>query len=98
LFRAFVNGGELEGVRILQASTLSQMTTLQVPDLSDEVGLHLFLMDAANNIWGHDGGEEGVSTYAGWNPTTKKGVIILCNASDAKLEGIFERGMALGKN
>jgi CubicO group peptidase (beta-lactamase class C family) len=95
-FQIFVNGGSSNGQQILSADNINQMMTLQISDLDSETGLAFFKMDAANNIWGHDGGEMGVSTIAGVNSTTKVGVIVLSNMSDAKLENIMLEGYALG--
>jgi hypothetical protein len=46
------------------------------------MGLHLFLIDAENGLWGHDGGEQGVATIMAFNPTTKVGAIILTNQGE----------------
>ena len=96
LFQIFVNAGSSNGQQILASGTVTQMMTPQITDLDDETGLAFFLLDAAQTIWGHDGGEAGVSTIAGVNATTKVGVIVFSNMSDANLEGIMLEGYALG--
>jgi CubicO group peptidase (beta-lactamase class C family) len=82
--------------QVLKSNTVREMTTLQVPDLDPSQGLHLFLLDSQRNIWGHDGGEEGVSTIVGFNPDTQRGVIILTNQSDVDLEPLLIKTYELG--
>lgn len=96
LFQIFVNGGSSNGQQILASGTVTQMMTPQITDLDTETGLSFFLLDAANSIWGHDGGETGVSTIAGVNSSTKVGVIVFSNMSDAELNDIMLEGYALG--
>ncbi len=86
---AFVQGGQSNSVQLLQAETINAMITPQIPSIDNEVGLHLFLMNASNNLWGHDGGESGVATIMAFNPTTKIGVIILTNQGEAELDEIL---------
>jgi CubicO group peptidase (beta-lactamase class C family) len=77
--RAFLQGGELEGNRILESSTVDMMTTHQLPniiiyDYSYYVGLawqHFVapsLSDENLWCWGHTGGLEGVCTWAFYCP------------------------------
>ena len=72
------------------------MITPQIPSIDNEVGLHLFLMNAANGLWGHDGGEEGVATIMAFNPTTRVGAIILTNQGDAELDEMLTEAYKLG--
>ena len=65
------------------------MATLQIPSLSNDMGLHLFLIDSGNELWGHDGGEQGVSTIMAFNPVTKIGAIILTNKEDVELDEVL---------
>lgn len=95
-FKLFTAQGQVNGVQVLSAASVEQMMTLQIPSLSDDMGLHFFLLNSGLNIWGHDGGEEGVTTVAGVNPATKVGVVVLCNASDADLDKVFESAYQLG--
>lgn len=86
---AFAQGGTFENFELLSAATVQAMTTPQIPDLDNTMGLHLFQMNAANNLWGHDGGEEGVATIMAFNPTTKIGAVILTNQGDANLDAML---------
>jgi hypothetical protein len=48
--------------------------------------LHLFQLNEANRLWGHDGDEKGVSTIMIFNPSTEVGVLIFTNSGDADLD------------
>ncbi len=93
---AFVLDGTVNNHQLLSPQTIDEMIKPQIPSLDNEVGFHLFLMDTANNLWGHDGGEDGVATIAAFNPTTKIGAIILCNQGDAELDEILVEAYQLG--
>ncbi len=98
LFQAFANQGNSNGVQVLEPGTIASMMTLQVPDLSDDSGLHFFVMDEERGIWGHDGGERGVATIAGVHPQTKVGVILFANHGDAELEALMISAYEYGLN
>jgi len=93
---AFVQNGLSNNYQLLNESTIKSMITLQIPSLSNEMGLHLFLMDQNNGLWGHDGGEQGVATIMAFNPTTKVGAIILTNQGEVELEEILAESYKLG--
>lgn len=95
-FNAFVQGGFSDGYQLLEGETITEMRTPQIPDIDEETGLHLFLMDEENNLWGHDGGEQGVATIAAFNPTTKVGVILLCNEGEADLDAALVEAYLIG--
>ncbi len=92
------NGGSFDGAELLKAATVEQMITPQIPSLDATMGLHLFLMDKTNNIWGHDGGEQGVATIMGYNPSTKIGVLIFTNQGDADLDAVLVETYKVGLN
>lgn len=93
---AFVQKGMANNYQLLSANTIDEMSTPQIPSLDNSMGLHLFQLNAANNLWGHDGGEQGVSTIVGFNPTTKTGAIIFCNQEDVDLDRMFVEAYELG--
>ena len=92
----FALGGTQNGYQLLQTSTINEMITPQIPSLDNTMGLHLFLMNKDNNLWGHDGGEKGISTIMAYNPTTKIGAIILTNQSDINLDDILVESYKFG--
>ena len=72
------------------------MTTLQIPNINNETGLHFFIMNADNSLWGHDGGEQGVATVMAYNKDTKVGAIILSNQGEANLDQVLVEAYKLG--
>lgn len=92
----FTNGGLSNGVQVLSTETVTEMLSLQFPDVIEETGLHIFVMDTANNLWGHDGGEQGVATIMAFNPTTKVGAIVFSNQGEADLDDILVESYKLG--
>lgn len=93
---AFAQGGKANNHQLLRQQTVKAMITPQIPALDNAMGLHLFLMDSATNLWGHDGGEQGVATTVAFNPTTKIGAVILTNQGDAELEDMLTQAYKLG--
>lgn len=92
---AFVNGGVSNNYKLLSVATLNEMLKPQIQKIDNSVGLHMFKLNDEHELWGHDGGEQGVSTIVGFNTTSKKGAIILTNQGDAKLDEILEEGYKL---
>jgi hypothetical protein len=93
---AFVNNGASNNHQLLNSSTINSMITPQIPAIDNEVGLHLFLMNSENELWGHDGGEQGVATIMAFNPITKIGAIILTNQGEVDLDEILVEAYKLG--
>jgi len=96
---AFAQGGMANDFEVLSSETVNEMLSLQIPDLANDTGLHVFVMNAENNLWGHDGGEQGVATIMAFNPTTKVGALIFTNQGEADLDDIlvaaYKRGLDL---
>ena len=97
LIIAFPNEGVSNNYQLLEKETIDAIMTPQFTDSDGEiVGLHLFF-DAQTNIWGHDGGEQGVATIMGFNPLTKVGAIIFTNQGEADLEELLLAANQLGE-
>lgn len=96
LFSVFIQAGKANNHQLLEAATVSDVLSLQIPSIDNEMGLHMFVMDADNNLWGHDGGEQGVATIVAFNQETKVGAIILANQGDANLDEILLEAYGLG--
>jgi len=78
--RAFIGGGELDGVRILQEDTVREMRSSQVPDEIAGQGLIWYVLHRrGERYWGHNGGDSGVATQMFFRPTDGTGVITLTN-------------------
>lgn len=93
---AFVQSGKANNFQVLEAQTVKEMTSPQIPNVDSETGLHLFIMNAENKLWGHDGGEKGAATIMAFNLETKIGAIILCNQGDANLDDMLVKAYQLG--
>ena len=81
---AIMNGGELDGVRILQTATVQAMLTPHGPPAPPAMGLCWNGLRAAGYLgeetyWGHPGGDFGVSTLMAFRPSDGVGVIVLAN-------------------
>lgn len=77
---AYINKGELNGVRILNSNTVSVMNTVHYPQIAPSQGL-IWRLDyrGGSKIWYHGGKQYGTSTRISYNPDEKFGVIILSN-------------------
>lgn len=91
-----MNNGQVGGTQILKETTVQEMFTPQISEIDNEVGLHFFVMNRANNLWGHDGGEQGITTIMAFNQATKAGAIILASESDINLDEILVKAYEEG--
>jgi CubicO group peptidase (beta-lactamase class C family) len=84
-FAAMANGGSYNGGQLLSAANVQSMLTLQVPDLDETIGLSFYIVHAGEELWGHEGAEEGVSTVVAFDPIQHQGAIVLTNGHDCDL-------------
>ncbi|MBI5476338.1 MAG: serine hydrolase [Ignavibacteriales bacterium] len=89
---AFMQKGQMNGVRILDSSTVELMTTVQFPALQNEQGLIWFIYSSTTpgfgtyTFCGHNGSYPGIRTGMDYTLETDKhiGVVVLTNGeSDA---------------
>ena len=97
LLSTLAQGGSTGNIQLLQPATAEAMRTPQIPGIDGQVGLHFFLMDSKHGLWGHDGGEQGVSTTMAFHPGDKTGAIILTNFGEADLDEMLRQAYLLGK-
>lgn len=77
---AITAGGTLDGERLLKASSVASLLTSQVPDLEDLQGLMWYGWQLGDDeVWGHNGGDDGVATEILFRPTDGAGVVLLMN-------------------
>ncbi len=83
---AILNGGTLGSNSILSSASVNEMLTPQVPALEPTQGLNWYqeelFYNGGNNsamLWGHNGGESGVSTDMYLDPTNNIGICVLTN-------------------
>jgi hypothetical protein len=75
-----MNSGEYQGRRILQAATVQTMRTPQYPTLDPDIGILWFHARLGlYDLWGHEGGDPGVSTLMYYRVKDNVGVIALTN-------------------
>jgi CubicO group peptidase (beta-lactamase class C family) len=113
LLAAVMNGGELDGVRILNKATVEEMLRSQLPANQLPTGYAgqgmfwvIVPVDKYGDFIGHTGGDPGVISFLLFQPATGVGVIGLINgdgndaASDAVPQigvRLYERGLEIAK-
>jgi CubicO group peptidase (beta-lactamase class C family) len=93
---ALTHQGETAGAPLLNKETVMEMMSLQIPDINDTAGLHFFQMDKTHQLWGHDGGEQGVATIMAFNPENLTGAIIFANQGEADLDDLLTDAYLFG--
>jgi len=95
---AFMQGGIIDSVRILDSETVSLMKTVQYPALASNVGLSWnYQYIGGRQVWGHGGGQYGSKTRMFFNPADSLGVIFLTNGGvngfqTSMLDALFDYG------
>ena len=87
---AFLNGGSLGSNAILSPSSVSEMWTQQIPSIESKQGLNwykelLYHSGGETLLWGHIGGELGVSTDMYVDPESNIGLCVLSNGGGTNL-------------
>ena len=93
---AIMNGGEYNGSRILKKETINKMLSLQIEN-NDSQGL-CWRKYKFNSLWGHSGGDPGITTYMVFNPKNKIGIITFQNSSTGGQMKIIEELYQIAKN
>ena len=81
---AFLNGGAMGNNSILSPASVNEMLSVQIPTIDSITGLNwhktkLFHSGGEAMVWGHSGGEQGVSTYLYIDPQNDLGICLLTN-------------------
>jgi CubicO group peptidase (beta-lactamase class C family) len=77
---AFMQMGEIDGVRILDSATVEEMTTIQYPEIYSSQGLVWFHNYTGGRwVWRHGGGDAGVATLASCCFDENSAVVVLTN-------------------
>lgn len=75
-----IDGGQCDGAAILEPTTADALTTPQVPAIDPSQGLVWYSWHVGGrSVWGHNGGDQGVSTEMWFDPATGIGVVVLTN-------------------
>lgn len=82
---AILNGGEFNGSSILQPQTIELMLSEQDPKHpSQGLCFHTLVLETSNDpisLWGHTGGDPGITTFMFFDPESKLGVITFQNCA-----------------
>jgi CubicO group peptidase (beta-lactamase class C family) len=102
---AIMQGGVLDGTRILEQATIETMLTPQVPAIAPTQMVYWYQTEIdGRTVIGHNGGDDGVATEMFFDPELRIGVILLMNVdrttvvedAAAKIEVLlFERAAEL---
>ncbi|MFT5779556.1 MAG: CubicO group peptidase (beta-lactamase class C family) [Crocinitomicaceae bacterium] len=81
---AYLNGGTFGANNILTPASINEMWSSQIPSLDATQGLNwyqeqLFHSGGTSMLWGHNGGENGVSTDMYVDPINNIGICVLTN-------------------
>lgn len=92
---AMMNGGKFRGKRILKKETVNKMLSLQTSTNKFQ-GLtwHMYEWEVLGNndlLWGHTGGDPGITAYLFFNPVSNLGIITFQNASTDGKGELFEK-------
>jgi len=78
---SFIGDGSLNGVRVLQSATVSEMRRVAWPDIAPGQGLVWYRQKMRGvPLLGHDGGDPGVSSLMFYRPSDGTGFVVLMNA------------------
>lgn len=88
---AFTAGGVYDGERILDADSVEAMLDPQVPDLDETQGLIWYSWTLGDEeVWGHNGGDDGVTTEILFRKRDGVGVVLLANGDGDRWSPIEE--------
>ena len=80
---SYINNGIFNGNRILEAETVEMIKSIPYPNINSGQGLIWYYKNAnGRNLFGHNGGDTGVSTEMFISASDNLGVIILSNSSN----------------
>lgn len=88
---AYLDGGQFGQAQVLNSSTIETMWSAQIPSIQADQGLvwyqeEIFLNGGGSTfLWGHNGGEAGVSTDMYFDPEQKIGLVVLANGEGTNL-------------
>jgi CubicO group peptidase (beta-lactamase class C family) len=102
-----MRNGSWRGRRVLSAASVRELRRDQIPELEPGQGLIWFRMTRqGRDLFGHDGGDDGVAAACFFDPEADIGVVALANGDWRKVKGdwalyrimdrLFEEAPALG--
>ena len=92
---AMMNGGQLNGKKILNRETVDKMLSIQLKEnRSQGLCWHTTEFDFLSDhitLWGHTGADPGITTYLFFHPKEKIGVITFQNSATGGTEEIVKK-------
>ena len=76
ILAVLMNSGRIGGAQVLRPETVAEMLRPQVPSSPDGQGL---FVQFKRGLAGHMGGDDGVRTFAFFDPATRVGAVVLVN-------------------
>ncbi len=99
---AYLNDGTLGNSSILNATSINEMWSSQIQTLDATQGLNWYKeYFGAATLWGHNGGEDGVSTEMYLDPINNIGICVLTNGEGDAFpicEELYQYALALNSN
>lgn len=93
---AYLQNGAFNSQELLSATSINEMLSPQIPFIDPTQGLNWYLEDIYLNaggtvpLWGHNGGENGVSTDMYIDQTNNIGVLVISNGEGDNLNIVDE--------
>ena len=93
---SYLQNGTFNSQQILNSTSVNEMLTLQIPNIENTQGLNWYMEEiylsggGVIDLWGHNGGEDGVSTDMYINPDNDIGIIVLSNGEGDNLYVVDE--------
>ena len=83
ILTSYINGGQYNGIQILEQETIDLMQTAQIPFIDSEQGIIWYYKTSnQRTLFGHNGGDLGTITEMFYSVSDDIGVIVLCNTSN----------------
>ncbi len=100
---AVLQGGMLQNSQIISAASLDDMFTPQVPSLDPTQGLQFYqevfnVSSGSIELWGHSGGEYGISTEMYFDRDNDMGIAVFANGENLAVEIVellYDYGLSL---
>jgi len=100
---AILQDGGFHNDTILSSSTMSKMFTPQIPSIDPTQGLQFYkesfdVSSGSVSLWGHSGGEYGISTEMYFDHNNNTGIAVLANGENGTteiLELLYDYGLTL---
>ena len=93
-----MHGGRWNGTRVLRAASVRELLRPQLPGIAQGQGLIWYRYQLQGRaVWGHNGGDQGVSTLAFFDPRSETGVVVLANSDWRKVGGRWPLQQIMGR-